>query len=428
MAKGTLHLNVELSAVADEEGKFGRLASLLGLADADHARGKCEHLWVACTRRGEADLPQWLVEQVLGERGPAALVEAELASWGRGRGDSKTRRLRIGGAQKHCLWMAIDQEEKSEQRRKGGKSRESTASRQLDGTFAPAGDAHPAERPPQSSSSEISSASEIFPEDRNFLSRAIPQVVQEQQHPAGGAGAAPSVHAVSPPAPVREDIAGTQPGVSRSAADRPGQTENGQNRPFRPQPVGDRDPKPANAILPFDPTDPFARGRLAEAMWRRVSDARIAIAVELGLPAPLPFPPITPGSYRAGFRDLRARIDEEGALAPTSCDRVLENAVKMARTKRSTDWLGERLFGDKAWTNARDGVDPSARSAPSQRAGPQPAPPRPRDRDPPPKAIPRDQLAGPEQFAEARDLLAKAVTSNDDDTPPERKPRKAKTA
>lgn len=98
MAKGTLHLNVEFSAVADEEGKFARLAKLLGLADADHARGKCEHLWVACTRRGEAELPQWLVEQILGDQGPEALVEAELASWSAGRGDSKTRRLRIGGA------------------------------------------------------------------------------------------------------------------------------------------------------------------------------------------------------------------------------------------------------------------------------------------------------------------------------------------
>ena len=82
MAKGVLHLNVEFSAVNDEEGKFGRLATLLGLADADHALGRCTHLWLACTRRGEAELPQWLVEQLLGERGPEALVEAELASWG----------------------------------------------------------------------------------------------------------------------------------------------------------------------------------------------------------------------------------------------------------------------------------------------------------------------------------------------------------
>jgi len=173
MAKGTLHLNVEFSAVADEEGKFGRLAKLLGLADADHARGKCEHLWVACTRRGEAELPQWLVEQILGEHGPEALIESELAGWGGGRGDSKTRRMRIGGALKHCLWMVANQPEKTEQRRKGGKTRADTASRQLDGKFASAGALPPA----QSSSSEISSASASDPEDQKRSlagARAIP--------------------------------------------------------------------------------------------------------------------------------------------------------------------------------------------------------------------------------------------------------------
>ncbi len=67
-------------------------------------------------------------------------------------------------------------------------------------------------------------------------------------------------------------------------------------------------------------------------------------------------------------------------------------------------------------------------SAPGQRAGPQPAAPRSRDRDPPAKPIPRDQLAGPEQFAEARELLAKALTSTDDDTPDEKhRRRKAAT-
>lgn len=156
MAKGTLHLNVEFSAVTDEEGKFGRLAKLLGLADAAHALGMCTRLWLACTRRGEAELPQWLVEQILGERGPEALVEAELASWSAGRGDSKTRRLRIAGAAKHCLWMSSSNDQlKQEQRRKGGESRAKTSSRQLDGTFAPG----PADHPAPSSSSEISSAS-----------------------------------------------------------------------------------------------------------------------------------------------------------------------------------------------------------------------------------------------------------------------------
>lgn len=126
------NLNVEFAAVSDVKGKFSHLAKLLGLADADHARGKCEHLWMACTTRGETDLPRWLVEQHLGERGPEALVEAELAKWGGGRGDSKTRRLRISGARKHCTWMASNQEQSS----KAGKVNAKTANRVM-GKFAP---------------------------------------------------------------------------------------------------------------------------------------------------------------------------------------------------------------------------------------------------------------------------------------------------
>jgi hypothetical protein len=157
MAKGTLHLNVEFSAVTDEEGKFARLATLLGLADADHARGKCEHLWVACTRRGESELPQWLVEQILGERGPDALVQAELAAWAGGRGDSTTRRMRIGGAEKHCMWLS-KQPPNTEQSSKGGKTRASTASRWA-GRFVAH---HQADHQAVTSPSEISS--EILPE------------------------------------------------------------------------------------------------------------------------------------------------------------------------------------------------------------------------------------------------------------------------
>lgn len=231
------------------------------------------------------------------------------------------------------------------------------------------------------------------------------------------------VPAVSQPTPAHEDIAGT------NGSDRPAQTETGQNRPFRPAAVeATLRANPPLAPRAFDPTDPFARGQLAEATYRRVSDARIALAAELKLPAPLPFPLVTPGSRTRGFDELSTRIREEGALAPAACDRVVENAVKQARAKRAIDWLAERLFGDKAWANARDGVDPSARSALGSRQGPAPAPPRARAQDPPPALIPRDQLAGPEQFAEARELLAKALTSNDDDTPdPEHRRRKAAT-
>lgn len=117
--------DVEFEAIMDIDGRFGRLAELLGLADADHARGKVEHLWMACTTRGETDLPQWLVEQKLGPRGPEALVESGLARWGRGRGDSKTRRMYIRGSRKRCLWLRNNQDQSS----KGGESRARNSSR-----------------------------------------------------------------------------------------------------------------------------------------------------------------------------------------------------------------------------------------------------------------------------------------------------------
>jgi hypothetical protein len=205
------------------------------------------------------------------------------------------------------------------------------------------------------------------PEDQNSPSaRAIqPAVPQPEPTP---------VPAVSPPAPAREDIARTH------GAECPSQTANGQIRPFLPPAVEATlraNPPPAPSA-PFDPADPRALGRLGDATYRRVSDARIAMAAELKLPAPIPFPAITPSSETRGLTELRARIREEGALAPAACDRVVANLIAQARTKRSLDWLSERAFGDKAWTNARDGVDPSARSAiprsgrPEQPSTPQP--------------------------------------------------------
>jgi hypothetical protein len=368
MAKGTLHLNVEFSAVADEEGKFGRLAKLLGLADADHARGRCEHLWVACTRRGESELPQWLVEQVLGELGPDALVQAELAAWAGGRGDSTTRRMRIGGAAKHCLWM-FPPGPNSEQSSKGGKTRASTSSRSA-GRFV-------ANHQPITSPSEISSASEILPEKISPSARAIlPTAVPE---PAPPRSDPPIVPAVSPPTPAHEGTATTIP------------------------PVVHRDPKPANVIPaevargesiagPYNHDDPRARGRLAEATYRRVSDALVAIAVELRLPAPLPFPAITPGSHPQSLRDLQDRVREEGAAAPVVCDRVVANLIAQAREERRVEWLAEKTFGSKPWAEARQWTPGAAarRRRPQNGDLPPPAPAPKRERSAPAIMIPAD--------------------------------------
>jgi hypothetical protein len=350
MAKGTLHLNVEFSAVADEEGKFGRLAKLLGLADSDHARGRCEHMWVACTRRGESDLPQWLVEQILGESGPDALVEAELASWSAGRGDSKTRRLRIGGAAKHCLWMSSSKDQlKQEQRAKGGESRAKTSSRQLDGTFAP----HPAEHPAPSSSSEISSAStsEIFPEVPPARDPAVPTPI-------------PTPNPALPRAPAQ---------VGRTSVTRAELVES--------------------IAGPYSPDDPRGRGRLAEATYRRVSDALVAIAGEFKLPAPLPFPAVTPGSHPQSLRELQDRVREEGAAAPLVCDRVVANLIAQAREERSVEWLAEKAFSPKPWAAARQWTPgAAARRRGPARGDPLPPAPAPRREAPvPPLVIPADE-------------------------------------
>jgi hypothetical protein len=116
---------INVDAIALSDARFARLAHLLGLADGDHARSKVEYLWLACTLRGETELPQWLVEQYLGERGPAALIESELGRWGAGRGDSKTRRVHIAGSRERCLWMRRNQEQAAN----GGITRARNASR-----------------------------------------------------------------------------------------------------------------------------------------------------------------------------------------------------------------------------------------------------------------------------------------------------------
>jgi len=116
---------INVDAIALSDGRFTQLARLLGLADGDHARSKVEYLWLACTLRGETELPQWLVEQHLGEHGPAALIESELGRWGAGRGDSKTRRIHIAGSRERCLWMRRNQEQAAN----GGKARAQNASR-----------------------------------------------------------------------------------------------------------------------------------------------------------------------------------------------------------------------------------------------------------------------------------------------------------
>jgi hypothetical protein len=123
---------VNVEGIAFTDPRFSRLAKLLGLTDGDHARSKVEYLWLACTIRGELELPRWLIEEHLGPSGPEAMIEAELGRWAGGRGDSNTRRMYICGSRGRTEWYARNQRQSS----KGGKARASSSSR-VGGRFAP---------------------------------------------------------------------------------------------------------------------------------------------------------------------------------------------------------------------------------------------------------------------------------------------------
>lgn len=68
-----------LKRKALSDARFRRYAELAGLADADHARGKIEHVWAECDERGTHTLPARTVETILGTGGAKRLVESDLA-------------------------------------------------------------------------------------------------------------------------------------------------------------------------------------------------------------------------------------------------------------------------------------------------------------------------------------------------------------
>lgn len=239
--------------------------------------------------------------------------------------------------------------------------------------------------------------------DRESLARTIPRDGGQQGAATPGQGATaqgavpaagnvaepppspgPSVPAASPPSPAREDIARTRPAA-----------------PLLPGPLVTA---PAEiAGLAFNADDPRARARLAEATYRRVSDALVRIAAELKLPAPLPFPAITPASS-GRLRELLDRVREEGADAPLVCDRVVENLIAQAREERSVEWLAEKAFTEGAWRTARTWMPGAAarRRGPARGDPLPPAPPPKRPEPPPP-----DPVLSPEDRAEMLALAAR---------------------
>ena len=122
------------------------------------------------------------------------------------------------------------------------------------------------------------------------------------------------------------------------------------------------------SVAAYDADSPADRGALAERTYWRVSEARVEMAVELGLPEQLPFQPITPSSRPQAFSELLDRVREEGPGAPRACDRVVENLISQARHTREIEWLSQKAFSSGAWRTAREGDVPASRKA--ARAGP----------------------------------------------------------
>lgn len=128
-----------------------------------------------------------------------------------------------------------------------------------------------------------------------------------------------------------------------------------------------RAPEPAGSG--YDPGSLGDRGKLTQRVYSQLSDARLLVARELGLPPPNPFPPITPATRPAGYRDLLERVSEEGINAPRVCEAILQSLLDQARAERSIDWLSEKVFKPGAWRTAREDSPGSRR-----RAGPKSSP------------------------------------------------------
>lgn len=120
-------------------------------------------------------------------------------------------------------------------------------------------------------------------------------------------------------------------------------------------------PKPPGDHLAYDHEDPAQRGRLAEIKYAELSDRRGALAKRKGWPMPLPLPAAGGGVETQGFRDLRARIREEGASAPSVVDAMLDALEAEDAKNGKLYWLDERSFGEKAWRNTRSKLAIGAR-------------------------------------------------------------------
>lgn len=71
----TTAIALDFSAVIDADGRFARLAHALGLVDADHARGRYEHVLMSMAVTGLDVVDLRVVQRHLGPLAPEHLVE-----------------------------------------------------------------------------------------------------------------------------------------------------------------------------------------------------------------------------------------------------------------------------------------------------------------------------------------------------------------
>ena len=135
------NLNVDFEAVEGDE-RYDLLARLGGYVDRDHARGKLEHVWLACTKRGTDTLAIWAIDTKMGRGAAAALVacglgefqgefQGELYDYKTGEyGVTETDKIRLKGFKKRGDWLVKSESKQGvKSKAKGGRARAANAPR-----------------------------------------------------------------------------------------------------------------------------------------------------------------------------------------------------------------------------------------------------------------------------------------------------------
>lgn len=386
------YANCTVSHKMHADRRFDLLAELAGWSRPE-ACWRMVELWARCTALKTDRPPAEVIRIHLGLRGEQHLIDAVLAERTPDGGVRVLGGGLTGGDTDRFGWYApIEQRNAA-----GGRARADQVRREgraAGGKFAAAGSS--VIQRPTSDPTSVTSDSPASTSNPPASGFRIPDPEKISL----------SACAI-PPTPVHGGEPGTrQPGprATQQGAATPGQGATAQGagpaagNVAEPQigPTSNRAGHPPSTGT-FSPDDPRARGRLAEATYRRVSDALVAIAAELKLPPPLPFPAITPGSHPQSLRELQDRVREEGAAAPLVCDRVVANLIAQAREERSVEWLAEKAFSSRPWAAARQWTPGAA----ARRRGPargDPLPPAPAPKRPERTAAPIKRTA--EEIAE----------------------------